>query len=71
MADEEETILANARKLPLSERVTHKNWKARSEAFDDIRERCEGAFSNDDPVLIEAGTWHFLYPICFHRVCDI
>ena len=55
MADEEAQILAAAKKLPLDERVEHKNWKVRSEAYEDIRTGCERAFSKSDPILGQAG----------------
>jgi hypothetical protein len=56
MADEEAKVLATAKKLALSERVQHKLWKVRSEAWEDIRAGCERAFSSSDPVLEETGT---------------
>ncbi len=55
MAEEEEKILADARKLPYIERVTHKNWKARSEAYEGMREACERALSNEDDCFTEFG----------------
>ena len=55
MADEEAKILADAKKLPLADRVEHKNWKVRSEAYEDVRAACERAFSSSDPILDEAG----------------
>ena len=47
MAEEEEATLSEARKLPLAERVSHKNWKARGEAYDSIAAACERAFDSD------------------------
>jgi len=58
MADEEAKILADARNLPLADRVEHKNWKVRSEAYDDIRAACDSAFSSSDPILDQAGEEH-------------
>ena len=55
MADDEAQVLAAAKKLPLYERVEHKNWKVRSEAYEDVRAGCERAFSSSDPILDEAG----------------
>ena len=55
MADDEQKILSDARRLTLPERVQHKNWKARSEAWDDIRGQCDRAFSSSDPILNDAG----------------
>ena len=55
MAEEEAQVLAAAKKLPLFERVEHKNWKVRSEAYEDVRTSCERAFSSSDPILDEAG----------------
>lgn len=55
MADDEQKILLEARRLPLPDRVGHKNWRVRSEAWEDVRARCERAFSSSDPILDEAG----------------
>lgn len=44
---EEEATLAEARQLPLAERVSHKKWKARGEAYDSIAAACERAFDSD------------------------
>jgi len=48
MAEEEDTALADARKLPLADRVCHKNWKVRGEAYDSIATACERAFNSDE-----------------------
>lgn len=58
MADGDADMLADARKLPLVERVAHKNWKARSEAWEDVRASCARVFSTDDPVLARHGACH-------------
>ena len=55
MADEEASLLQTARALPCSERVAHKNWKVRAEAFDDLKSTCERVFSSDDPQLSSIG----------------
>lgn len=55
MADDEAQVLLAAKKLPLYERIEHKNWKVRSEAYDDVRAGCERAFSSSEPILDEAG----------------
>jgi hypothetical protein len=55
MAEEEENILAEARKLPFIERVAHKNWKARSEAYEGMRAACERAQSDEDDCFAEFG----------------
>ena len=47
MAEEEDVALAEARKLPLAERVSHKNWKVRGEAYDSIASACGRAFDSD------------------------
>lgn len=52
---EEDKILADARKLPLSERVAHKSWKARSEAYDSINSACDRALSEEDECFAECG----------------
>lgn len=55
MADEEDRILADARKLPYAERVVHKNWKARSEAYEGMQAACERALSDEDECFAELG----------------
>ena len=55
MADEEDRILADARKLPYAERVVHKNWKARSEAYEGIQAACERALTDEDDCFAEFG----------------
>ena len=56
MSDQEEDkILADARKLPLSERVAHKSWKVRSEAYDSIASACDRALSEEDECFVECG----------------
>lgn len=56
MSDQdEEKILADARKLPISERVAHKSWKARGEAYDSISTACERALNEDDECFREFG----------------
>ena len=48
MAEDDEAVLSEVRKLPLAERVSHKNWKARGEAYDSIASACERAVGNSD-----------------------
>ena len=55
MADDEAQVLAAAKKLPLEDRVEHKNWKVRSEAYEDVRAGCTSAFSSSDPIIDAAG----------------
>lgn len=68
MADDEAQVLAAAKKLPLYERVEHKNWKVRSEAYEDVRAGCERAFSSSDPILDEAGKCS---DSIFHRLITV
>jgi hypothetical protein len=55
MSEEENKILEDAKKLPLAERVTHGNWKARSAAFEDIKKACDQLFNDGDAVLDQYG----------------
>ena len=48
MAEDDEAVLSEVRKLPLAERVSHKNWKARGEAYDSIASACERAVGDSD-----------------------
>jgi cytoskeleton-associated protein 5 len=59
--EDEAQVLAAAKKLPLCERVEHKNWKVRSEAYEDVRAGCERAFSSSDPMLNEAGKRYYCF----------
>jgi cytoskeleton-associated protein 5 len=60
MADDEAKLLADAKKLPLEERVSHPNWKVRSEAFEDIKTSCTKAFSTADPIFDQSGMLYML-----------
>lgn len=51
MADDEGQLLSEAKQLSFSDRVAHKNWKVRSEAYDDIKTSCQRVFSDEDPAL--------------------
>jgi hypothetical protein len=53
--EDEAKLLADAKKLPLEQRVEHSSWKVRSEAFDDIKEACSKAFSTGDPIFGKSG----------------
>lgn len=55
MADDEVKVLADAKKLPMPERVAHANWKARSAAYDDIKQACSRVYEDSDPCLNEFG----------------
>jgi len=55
MAEDEAKVLSDAKQLPLSERVAHKNWKVRSEVYDDIKHSCQKVFSDEDTVLNQYG----------------
>ena len=55
MADDEVKVLADAKKLPMPERVAHANWKARSAAYDDIKQACSRVYEDSDPCLNEYG----------------
>ena len=55
MADDEVNILSAAKQLSYADRVAHKNWKVRGEAFDDINSSCRKVFSDEDPVLNQYG----------------
>jgi cytoskeleton-associated protein 5 len=55
MADDEVRLLAEAKKLPMSERVTHTNWKARNAAYEDIKQACQRVYEDTDPCLSEYG----------------
>ena len=56
MAEDEAKQLADAKKLPWGERVEHKNWKVRSEAFEDLQSAYGRVFnSSADPIFQETG----------------
>lgn len=55
----DEKQLADAKKLPIAERVTHSNWKVRSAAFEDISDACAKARSPDDKIFGEYGKDQF------------
>ncbi|CAI5478770.1 unnamed protein product [Closterium sp. Yama58-4] len=55
MASEEEKVLAEAKKLPLEDRIAHKNWKVRNEVYLDIADACNKIKDPKDPKLKEYG----------------
>ena len=59
MADDEVKILADAKKMPMAERVAHANWKARNAAYEDIKLACQRVYEESDPILTEYGRIHF------------
>lgn len=52
---EEDKAIEEIRRKPLAERVEHKLWKARVEAFEYIKSCCTKIFAEDDPALSEFG----------------
>uniref|UniRef100_A0A061RZH6 Cytoskeleton-associated protein 5 n=1 Tax=Tetraselmis sp. GSL018 TaxID=582737 RepID=A0A061RZH6_9CHLO len=52
-AAEEAKALTAARSLPWQERLTHSNWKVRSEACEDIQKAASGSLGTKDPKLEE------------------
>lgn len=78
MADDENKILADAKKLAMPERIAHANWKVRSAAYDDIKQTCSGVYDEADPVLSEYGKMKFtlhtrtpwLHPNTFPFLCS-
>ena len=65
MADDEVKILADAKKMPMAERVAHANWKARNAAYEDIKLACQRVYEDSDPILTEYGRIFFMLPLCF------
>ncbi len=60
MADQdvdEKKLLDNARKLPPSEQLAHKNWKVRQQLYDDIKDACGRASSTDDGDVAGYGAY--------------
>ena len=52
MAEEDEQrVLAEALKLPVSDQTAHKNWRVRLQAFENIKAACEKALGPEDPAL--------------------
>jgi hypothetical protein len=56
MADEQQ-VLQEAAKLPLSEQIAHTSWKARAQALSTIQQKLSRAFSCEDEIFSEAGAW--------------
>lgn len=54
---EENTVIEEARRKPLAERVEHKLWKVRVEAFEYIKSSCTKIVAEDDQSLTEFGTY--------------
>lgn len=54
-AKDDTKILEDARKLGMAQRIEHKLWKVRAEAYDDMKNTCQKILSSDDPALSEYG----------------
>ena len=52
---EEEKLLKEAKKLPWEDRLSHKNWKVRSEANIDLAAVCDSITDPKDSRLREFG----------------
>ncbi len=60
MADEKDMReLAEAKKLPLPDRIAHTNWKVRSAAYEDVTQACNEIYDDADPRLNEYGVQLF------------
>ncbi|CAH8374190.1 unnamed protein product [Eruca vesicaria subsp. sativa] len=55
MAEGEEKLLKEAKKLPWEDRLAHKNWKVRNEANVDLASVCDSITDPKDPRLREFG----------------
>ena len=56
MTDYESRLIQAARRLPLAERVVHKLWKVRLEAYEEMRSNCEKVLSHEDTLFDDYGT---------------
>jgi hypothetical protein len=62
MADQDEhEVLAQARNLPFVDRVSHKSWKVRSEAYESIASACNNALDETDSCFDEYGKSYILF----------
>ena len=48
-------LLADAKKLPMADRVGHASWKVRSAAYEDMAKACSQVWDEADPCLQEYG----------------
>lgn len=55
---EEEKLLKEARKLPWSDRLSHKNWKVRNEANVDLAGVCNSIMDPKDSRIREFGEFY-------------
>lgn len=60
MAEGEEKLLKDAKKLPWEDRLAHKNWKVRNEANVDLASVCDSITDPKDPRLREFGEFSLL-----------
>ena len=65
---DEQKLLDNARKLPASEQLSHKNWKVRQQLYDTIKEACTRASSTEDADISQYGA---LRPSCSHQLAHL
>jgi hypothetical protein len=55
MADNEEAVLKEAKKLSVEDRLAHKHWKARVQVLEDIAAACADAKDPKDAKFREYG----------------
>ena len=58
MAEDQEKILQDAKKLPYEARVAHKSWAVKAAAFEDIGADCKKALDPKDDIFHETGEPH-------------
>lgn len=60
MAEDNDAILEAAKKLPFSERTTHKAWFVRAAAYEDIAAGCRKALDPNAAIYSEVGATYRL-----------
>ena len=55
MADDEQKLIAEAKKWHWADRLAHKDWKIRNDAYLDIAAACNSIEDPKDPKLKEIG----------------
>ena len=61
--------MADAEEAPgeLCDRVVHKNWKIRQEAYQELGTKFESEFDGSAPIFSEFGGFHFWVMMCHYH----
>ena len=70
MAEDNDAVLAAAKRLPFAERAAHKAWFVRAAGYEDIAADCSKALDPSDPIFTEVGEAHYHICMCIMQAIN-